>query len=389
MQMRCKSSGITDLQCYSGGGIMVDCLAMEPHKPGGHAGSGYQYCRCLGVIISDHHGEVGMITMRLLHGGEYGRACGLPVGMMIIGGCAANLLPIGHDDARIDTVDTCSGHQAKNGGIRCGFVRYHGSLLKIALPVYRARMAKDNSSTESIPPPSRWLDALDDAAALEVMATDQLAAAAAVRSAAESIAVAAAAILDRLQASPESRLFYAGAGTSARIGVQDGVELTPTFGWPADRTGFLIAGGVSALTRSIEGAEDDPAAAENDLAAAGVNQCDVVIGIAASGTTPYTCAAVRAARQAGSLTIGISSNAATPLLAAADHGIALLTGAESVAGSTRMKAGTAQKICLNMISTLVMVRMGKVRNGLMVDMQPTNAKLRQRQQQIDALLKDQ
>ena len=199
-------------------------------------------------------------------------------------------------------------------------------------------MAKDNSSTESIPHPSRWLDALDDAAALDVMATDQLLRCGC-RSAADRIAVAAAAILDRLQASPASRLFYAGAGTSARIGVQDGVELTPTFGWPADRTGFLIAGGVSALTRSIEGAEDDPAAAENDLAAAGVNQCDVVIGIAASGTTPYTCAAVRAARQAGSLTIGISSNAATPLLAAADHGIALLTGAESVAGSTRMKAG--------------------------------------------------
>ena len=146
----------------------------------GYAGSGDQYCCGFGVIISDHCGEFGMIIMRLFHSGEYGCTCGLPIGVMITDSFAGNLLPVGRDDACIDTVDTCSGHQAKNGRICYGFVRYHGSLLKIVLPVYRAPMAKDNSSTESVPHPSRWLDALDDAAALDVMATDQLAAAAAV-----------------------------------------------------------------------------------------------------------------------------------------------------------------------------------------------------------------
>lgn len=250
-------------------------------------------------------------------------------------------------------------------------------------------MMHDDTSTESVPHQSRWLDQLDDLDAMKVMAEDQHEAARAVADAAPMISQAAAAVWERLQSHPESRLFYAGAGTSARIGVQDGVELTPTFGWPSARTGYLIAGGEAALVRSIEGAEDDADAAIKAVADAGLGGNDVLIGIAASGSTPYTCAAVIAAGKAGALTIGIANNAGSPLADGADHGITLVTGSESVAGSTRMKAGTAQKICLNMISTLVMVRMGKVRNGLMVDMQPTNEKLRQRQERIDALLKDQ
>jgi N-acetylmuramic acid 6-phosphate etherase len=250
-------------------------------------------------------------------------------------------------------------------------------------------MMHDETNTESIPDQSRWLDALDDTAALDVMAADQIEAARAVAAVADAIRQAVVAVLTRLEASSESRLFYAGAGTSARIGVQDGVELTPTFGWPHERTGFVIAGGEAALTRSIEGAEDNTAAAATDVAAAMIGKKDVLIGVSASGSTPYTCAAVHAAREAGALTIGIANNTDAPLVDTVDIGITLFTGSESVAGSTRMKAGTAQKICLNMISTLVMVRMGKVKNGLMADMQANNAKLRRRQQKIDSLLKDQ
>ena len=137
--------------------------------------------------------------------------------------------------------------------------------------------------------------------------------------------------------------------------------------------------------RSVENAEDNAEAARQDVMAM-VNAADVLIGLAASGSTPFTCAAVDAAKAKGALTIGIANNAQSPLVAKADLGITLLTGAESVAGSTRMKAGTAQKICLNLISTLVMVRLGRVKQGVMAAMRPTNAKLRQRQEQIDAIL---
>ena len=143
---------------------------------------------------------------------------------------------------------------------------------------------------------------------------------------------------------------------------------------------------VRALTRSVENAEDDAETAAN-MVKTRVTPNDVLIGIAASGTTAFTVSAIEAASRLGALTIGVANNADTPLTALADHGITLLTGAESVAGSTRMKAGTAQKICLNLISTLVMVRMGRVQNGVMSAMRPANAKLRDRQKRIDAFLK--
>jgi N-acetylmuramic acid 6-phosphate etherase len=177
------------------------------------------------------------------------------------------------------------------------------------------------------------------------------------------------------------RLIYVGAGTSARIGVQDGAELFPTFSWPKDQVAFAIAGGEGALLQAVENAEDS---AENGIARMlelDVGANDVVVGIAASGNTPYTIAAVKEARVRGALTIGVANNA-SQLLFASQHPILVETGPEAVAGSTRMKAGTAQKIVLNLLSTMIMVRLGKVYRGLMVHMRPTNAKLRNRAAQM-------
>ena len=250
----------------------------------------------------------------------------------------------------------------------------------------RPIMAKNKETTESLPDASRWLDRLSDPEALGVMVDDHAAAVEAVGSALPEIEAAAGAALACLDGGA-GRLFYAGAGTSARIGVQDGVELTPTFGWPAERTGFLIAGGTDALLRSVEDAEDDADAARAAVAEAGIDAGDCVIGLSASGSTPYTCAAVAEAREHRAATIGIASNPGSRLAGLAEHPVTLATGGEVVAGSTRMKAGTAQKIALNLVSTLVMVRMGRVRDGMMVAMRPTNAKLRKRRERIDEAVK--
>jgi len=182
------------------------------------------------------------------------------------------------------------------------------------------------------------------------------------------------------------RLVYAGAGTSGRLAVQDGVELTPTYNWPSDRLVFFVAGGMGALMRSVEGAEDNVEAAREEVAAADVRPNDVLIAVAASGRTPYAVAALEAARARGALTIAIANNPGTPLLAAADHPIVADTGAEIVAGSTRMKAGTAQKAALNMLSTAIMLRCGLVHRGLMVNMRISNDKLAQRARRMVATL---
>lgn len=213
--------------------------------------------------------------------------------------------------------------------------------------------------------------------AVQAMLEGQLAAAAAVQSQASAIAVAAEAAAERL-CDGAGRLIYAGAGTSGRLAVQDGVELGPTYDWPEQRTVYALAGGMKALLTSVEGAEDDGAAGKAKIARARAGTRDVVIGIAASGRTPYTLGAVRAGAAAGALTIGIASNAGTPLLEAADHPLFLDTGAEVVAGSTRMKAGTAQKITLNLLSTAIMLRLGHIYKGLMVDMRVSNDKLQGR-----------
>jgi N-acetylmuramic acid 6-phosphate etherase len=231
-------------------------------------------------------------------------------------------------------------------------------------------------TTENVSPRFVDLDAWSTLDALHAMHEGQLAAAAAVRPALPALARAAEEAAARL--GHAGRLIYAGAGTSGRIGVQDGAELPPTFDWPAERVVFLLAGGMAAMTVGIEGAEDDAADAARRMAEYGVGTADVAIGIAASGTTPFAIAALRAARAAGALTIGIANNAGAPLFAEADHPILAETGEEVLAGSTRMKAGTAQKIIVNLLSTAIMLRLGRVFRGLMVQMRPTNAKLRRR-----------
>lgn len=232
-------------------------------------------------------------------------------------------------------------------------------------------------STEKISPEYDDLDLWPTDRAVAAMAEGQREAATAVHAKADAIAAAADATAERLRAS-KGRLIYIGAGTSGRIAVQDGVELVPTFNWDPGRLLYLLAGGTEALLASVEGAEDDAATAEQAIQSAGLTSADVAIGVAASGRTPYTVAAVRAAAAAGALTVGIANNEATPLLAAAAHPILLETGPEIVAGSTRMKAGTAQKIALNLFSTAIMLRLGRVYRGLMVDMRISNRKLQDR-----------
>ena len=222
--------------------------------------------------------------------------------------------------------------------------------------------------------------------AVDAMLDEQLVALTAIREATAEIARAAEAASDRLRRG--GRLVYAGAGTSGRVAVQDGVELGPTFGWPATRLDYLLAGGIEALSHSVEGAEDDADGARAAVVASGVGQLDVVIGVAASGRTPFTLAVVQAARTAGALTVAIANNRGTPLLVAAEHGLLAATGSEIIAGSTRMKAGTAQKVILNMLSTAIMLRLGRVYRGLMVDMQVSNSKLLARAQAMVTSLAD-
>ncbi len=231
-------------------------------------------------------------------------------------------------------------------------------------------------STETVDPRFVDIDLWPTETAVEAMLEGQLAAIAALKSQVRGIAAASDAAADRLNRG--GRLVYVGAGTSGRIAVQDGVELTPTYDWPSDRLVYLMAGGMGALIESVEGAEDDANAARAEIAAAKVGPLDVVIGVAASGRTPYTVAAIEAGRAAGALTIGIGNNPGAPLIAAAEHGLLAETGSELVAGSTRMKAGTAQKAVLNLFSTATMLRCGRVYRGLMVDMRISNEKLLKR-----------
>ncbi|MEU7602471.1 N-acetylmuramic acid 6-phosphate etherase [Streptomyces sp. NPDC040724] len=197
------------------------------------------------------------------------------------------------------------------------------------------------------------------------------------------IAAAIDAIAERMARG--GRLVYAGAGTAGRMGVLDASECPPTFNTdPADVVG-LIAGGPSAMVKAVEGAEDSPELAAADLTALEIGPDDTVIGISASGRTPYAIGAVAFARTRGALTVGLSCNAGSALAAAADHGIEVVVGPELLTGSTRLKAGTAQKLVLNLISTITMIRLGKTFGNLMVDMRSSNEKLRARARRIVAL----
>jgi N-acetylmuramic acid 6-phosphate etherase len=179
------------------------------------------------------------------------------------------------------------------------------------------------------------------------------------------------------------RLFYVGAGTSGRLGVLDAAEIPPTFGASPELVQGIIAGGVAALTRSLEGAEDRPLGGPEDLDAAGIRDSDFVIGIAASGSTPYVLAALKHAKRIGAKTAIVACTPPTAeTLAAADIAIVVITGPEVVTGSTRMKAGTATKLVLNAITTGAMIRLGKTYGNLMVDLQATNDKLKDRSERI-------
>ncbi len=235
-------------------------------------------------------------------------------------------------------------------------------------------------ATEGASPRYRGLDSWPPDAILHAMWEGQLAAVAAVQPALPAIAAAAEACAARLAAG--GRLVYAGAGTSGRIGVQDGAELTPTFDFPEDRLVLLMAGGETAFTRAIENAEDDGVAGEAVIASHGVGESDVVVGIAASGSTPFTLGCLRAAARAGACTVAVANSAGGAILDVVAHPILVETGAEVIAGSTRMKAGTAQKVVLNLFSSLVMVRLGRVHYGLMVDMLARNEKLRRRAERM-------
>lgn len=208
---------------------------------------------------------------------------------------------------------------------------------------------------------------------VDTLIADQFNAVRAVQQAAASITAAIEAAAPRIAAG--GRLIYVGAGTSGRLGVLDGVELYPTFSWPHERALSLLAGGKGAMFQAVEGAEDDRPQGGADLRELAPQPNDVILLLAASGTTPYVLGALDAANASGALSIGIANNAGAPVVAGAQIGITLDTGNEIISGSTRLKAGTAQKIVLNTISSAIMVRLHKVYGNLMVDMQPTNAKL--------------
>jgi N-acetylmuramic acid 6-phosphate etherase len=234
--------------------------------------------------------------------------------------------------------------------------------------------------TERASPRYSDIDLWEPGDVLDALIESQMAAVSSVRPMLGAIEAAAAAIEARLRQG--GRLIYAGAGTSGRLAVQDGAELIPTFSWPSEQLLLLMAGGQEALLRSTEGAEDETEQAARLVAHHRIGANDALIAVAASGTTPFTLSCQRRAKANGALTIGIANNQSAPLLKEADHPIFLDTGAEPIAGSTRMKAGTAQRVALNLLSTLTMIRLGRVHQGLMVDMQAINAKLVSRSESI-------
>lgn len=234
--------------------------------------------------------------------------------------------------------------------------------------------------TEQQNPNTHNIDALTTPEILRVINHEDKTVADAVEKALPDVARAVDMIVGRLREG--GRLIYIGAGTSGRLGVLDAVECVPTFSVPPEMVQGLIAGGERAIVRSVEGAEDKPELAQADLQAVNLSNRDVVVGIAASGRTPYVIGGLNYARQIGAKTVGIACNVPAPVLDAADIAIGLEVGPEVITGSTRMKAGTAQKMVLNMLSTATMVQLGKVYGNLMVDVQVTNDKLAQRASRI-------
>jgi N-acetylmuramic acid 6-phosphate etherase len=220
------------------------------------------------------------------------------------------------------------------------------------------------------------VDLLPTRALVELINDEDARVAPAVRAASAALTSAIDAVVPRLEAG--GRLVYIGAGSSGRLALVDAAECAPTFGVPADRIVALIAGGAAAHAAAQEAAEDDADAGAADLAAAGVGAGDAVVALSASGRTPYTLGAAQAARAAGALVVAVVCAEPSPLAALADHGIVALVGPEVIAGSTRMKAGTAQKLILNTLSTVAMIRLGRTYGNLMLDVVASNSKLRAR-----------
>jgi N-acetylmuramic acid 6-phosphate etherase len=239
---------------------------------------------------------------------------------------------------------------------------------------------EDHLLTEARNPASTAIDTLDAAGIVALMNAEDAKVVDAVHAVRASVACAIDLAADRFREG--GRLIYVGAGTSGRLGVLDASECPPTFSTPPEMVVGLIAGGKTALTRAVEGVEDSPAQGASDLDALGANSRDLVIGIATSGRTPYVLGAIERAKSIGAYTIGLACNRPSLLGEIVDLEIAPLVGPEIIAGSTRLKAGTATKMILNMITTGAMVRIGKTFGNRMIDLQPTNEKLRIRTRRI-------
>lgn len=236
-------------------------------------------------------------------------------------------------------------------------------------------MSEHLPQTEAVNPRTAGLDRMPAVDLVRILAAEQRAAVEAVTSVSDALAAAVEEIASRLRSG--GRLHYVGAGTSGRLGFLDASEMPPTFGTDPSLVCAHIAGGIGALTRAVEGAEDDAQEGEREMRDH-VKAGDALVGISASGGAPYVLGAVRAARSIGAWTLGIANSAGSPLPKSADLGIVLSTGPEPLTGSTRLKAGTSQKILLNTLSTAIMVRLGKVHDNLMIDVVATNKKLRKR-----------
>jgi len=240
----------------------------------------------------------------------------------------------------------------------------------------------DHLLTEQPNPASAAIDTVGTEAALLIINREDAKVAEAVERVIPAIARAVDAIADAMARG--GRLFYIGAGTSGRLGVLDAAEIPPTFGAPPELITGIIAGGEAALSRATETSEDDPATGARDLTKSGFTARDVLVGLAASGRTPYVLGAIAEARRLGALTVGVSCTSDSELAGAAAIAITPLVGPEVIAGSTRLKSGTAQKLVLNMLSTAVCIRLGYVYGNLMVNVQPKNSKLADRARRIIA-----
>ncbi|MGE7078978.1 N-acetylmuramic acid 6-phosphate etherase [Staphylococcus capitis] len=245
------------------------------------------------------------------------------------------------------------------------------------------RAQLETLTTEAFRPELAEIDRLDTVEIARIMNAEDAGVPAAVAAQLPRISAAIDGIAARMAGG--GRLIYAGAGTAGRLGVLDASECPPTFNTPPDRVVGMIAGGPDAVVSSVEGAEDSAELAAEDLDRLGIGPGDAVVGVSASGRTPYAVGAVEHARRRGALTVGLSCNAGSALAAAADHGIEVVVGPELLTGSTRLKSGTAQKLVLNMISTITMIRLGKTYGNLMVDVRASNEKLRARTRRIVSL----